>query len=318
MKPPQISESSAVKPPQISESSAVKPPQISEPPAVKPPWRRVAILGTGLIGGSMAGAMRQHGLAEAIIGYGPEARQAQAAGLIDAAVADLAAAVANADLVILAAPPSALPALLAGIAPVLAHDAVVTDVASTKRGVIAAARAGLGDAFGRFVAGHPIAGSEQSGPQAANANLFVGARCVLCPEAETDPQALARVLDLWRAIGARPGVMPASTHDALFAAVSHLPHLAAFALAGALADHEDAARLLEWAGGGLRDTTRIAASSGPLWADILLDNADAVRAAGQLFAAQWAQLEAALEQGDRAALVAQIEKGAIWRRRLPA
>ena len=280
-------------------------------------WRRVAILGTGLIGGSFAAALRTRGLASEVRGFGPQSSEAHALGLVDLACEDIAAAVADAELVVLAAPPSAIAPLMRAIAPHLARDALLTDMTSTKQSVVLAARAELGSAFGRFVPGHPIAGSERQGPAAANAQLFEGARCVLCPQLETDAHALERVRQTWSAIGAKPACMTAHEHDEIFAAVSHLPHVLAFALAASLADRPDGDALLQWAGGGLRDTSRIAASSPALWADILLDNGPAVTAAGKALIERCEALLAAITQGDRAGLEAQITHAAQWRRRLP-
>ena len=279
-------------------------------------WQRVAILGTGLIGGSFAAALREHGCAGTLVGYGPQAEQALQAGLVDTIAQTVAAAVRGVDLVVLAAPPSVLPGLMLAMAPALSAQTVVTDLASTKLGVIDAAREHLGAHFSRFIAGHPIAGSELSGPQAASATLFRGARCVLCPEPQTDPTALEQIESTWKQIGARPYQMDAAQHDATFAAVSHLPHWVAFALAGALAQRDDADDLLDWAGGGLRDTTRIAASQSTLWADILLENAPALGVAVGQFARELLAMSDALMAGDRAALEAHIERGAQWRRSL--
>jgi prephenate dehydrogenase len=279
-------------------------------------WRKVVFLGTGLIGGSLAAALRREFLAECLIGCGPQAEQARALGLVDQVIEDPAAAVRGADLVVLAAPPSVLPDLLRQIAPALDRLAVVTDVASTKQGVIAAARTHLGPGFSRFVPAHPIAGSERHGPDAADSTLFQNARCVLCPQPETDPAALQRVEATWRAIGARPSRLSAREHDEVFAAVSHLPHLVAFALAATLGHRADAESLLGWAGGGLRDTTRIAASSADLWADILLENSAAVAAVTEQFLLACQKLQTAIQTQDRAGLVDQIEQAAGWRRRL--
>jgi prephenate dehydrogenase len=285
---------------------------------VNPPkvWDRVVFLGTGLIGGSMAAAMRQAGLVHHRVGCGPQASRAKELGLIDEAIGDAALAVRAANLVVLAAPPSALPELFRQISPVLEPEAVLTDVASTKSTVISAARQVLGEQFRRFVPAHPIAGSERHGPDAADPVLFRGARCVICPQPETDHWALQQVEAMWSAIGAQPYRLSALEHDEVFAAVSHLPHLVAFALTASLNKRSDAESLLGWAGGGLRDTTRIAASSAGLWADILIDNSAAVVAATDQFVEACNALRAAVQAGDRTSLAVQIEEAASWRRRL--
>ena len=279
-------------------------------------WDRVVFLGTGLIGGSMAAAMRQAGLVRHLVGCGPQAFRARELELIDEVSDDPALAVEAADLVVLAAPPSALPELLRQIAPVIESETLLTDVASTKSAIIDAARQVLGERFSRFVPAHPIAGSERHGPDAAHPQLFVGARCVICPQPETDPWALQQIEALWSDLGARPSRLSALQHDQVFAAVSHLPHLVAFALAASLSQRPDAESLLGWAGGGLRDTTRIAASSAALWADILIDNSAAVLAATDQFVEACNGLRAAVQAGDHASLADQIEQAASWRRRL--
>jgi prephenate dehydrogenase len=285
---------------------------------VNPPkvWERAVFLGTGLIGGSMAAAMGQAGLVKHLVGCGPQALRARELELIDEHIDDPAMAVKAADLVVLAAPPSALPELLRQIAPAIDPEAVLTDVASTKATVIRAARQVLGERFSRFVPAHPIAGSERHGPEAAHPELFVGAHCVICPQPETDPWALQQIEALWSDLGARPSRLGAEEHDEVFSAVSHLPHLVAFALAESLSKRPDAEALLGWAGGGLRDTTRIAASSAPLWADILIENSAAVLTATDQFLDACNALRAAVRSGDHTGLADQIELAASWRRRL--
>lgn len=282
--------------------------------------RRAAVLGVGLIGGSVAAALRERRLADEVVGHspGPDGPRALALGLIDRLAADPAQAVQGADLIVLAAPIPTLPGLFAAIREHLDADAVLTDCASTKRSAIAAARAALGDAFARFVPGHPIAGAERHGPDAARADLFQARAAVLCPQPETAPQALQRVHTLWAALRARVVEMDAAEHDALFAEVSHWPHAVAFALCGAIAAGPRAEPARRFAGAGLRDTTRIGASSAQLWADILLDNRDAVlRCAGD-FERELRAISDALAAGDRQALVERFEAASRWRRGLAA
>lgn len=283
-----------------------------------PHFGRIAVLGVGLIGGSVAGAARKHALGRQVVGYAPgdDAREALALGLIDEAAADPASAVDGADLVVLAAPIPAIVALLAQIAPVLAPQALITDTASTKASTVAAARAALGPAFARFVPAHPIAGSERHGPGAAKASLFERRIAVLCPEPETDAQARRDVGAFWTALGAKIVEMRVADHDRVFAEVSHWPHAAVFALCAAIADGPRAEDALRFAGAGLRDTTRIGASSSALWADIVLDNRDAVLECAQAFERELATLVDALRRGDRDALLERFETASRWRRRL--
>lgn len=283
-----------------------------------PRFRRVAILGTGLIGGSVAAALRAGGLAREIVGHAPggDADEARARGLVDRVADDPASAVQAADLVVLAAPIPALPGLFAAIAPALADDALIIDCASTKRSTIAAARAACGAAFARFVPSHPIAGGERHGPSAARGDLFEGCAVILCPHAQMQPGALARARATWSALGARVVEMDPVEHDELFAEVSHWPHAVAFALCGAIAAGPRAQAAQRQAGAGLRDTTRIGASSAALWADILLDNRDAVLRCAGGFADELRKVTAALDAGDRDALVRHFDAASRWRRGL--
>jgi len=253
---------------------------------------RLAVLGVGLIGGSVAAAAREAGCVTGITGYAPgdDAREALALGLIDRVAESPAQAVADADLVVLAAPIGAQPALFAAIAPHLPVGALLTDCASTKLSTTQAARAALGGAFARYVPAHPIAGSE--------------------------PEVVARIEAFWAALGARVSALDPARHDRIFAEVSHWPHALVFALCGAIARGDFAADALRMAGGGLRDTTRIGASSAQLWADILLDNREPVLACADAFQAELATVLAALRDGDRDALAARFEVASAWRSRL--
>ncbi|UCE30480.1 MAG: prephenate dehydrogenase/arogenate dehydrogenase family protein [Burkholderiales bacterium] len=277
-------------------------------------FARAAVIGLGLIGGSLAAGLRRAELAQRIVGYAPqEAELALELGLVDELATEPGRAVAHADLVVLAAPPSALPALLQATAPLLDRRAVLTDVASTKRGIAEAAERVLGDKLGQFVPAHPIAGSERSGPRAARADLFSGARVILTPTAQTAPAALARIEAMWAALGARVSRMAPTEHDAVFARVSHLPHAAAFALAAMLAAEPDAGELQGLAGAGLRDTTRIAASSPELWADIFLENDDLLLAAARRFRDELDTIVGLIEAGDRSALCEALGRASRWR-----
>jgi len=265
------------------------------------------IVGLGLIGGSIARDLRQAGLAAGLTGSDSDAGALQAAlelGIIDRAEPDPARAVAAADTVVLAVPVGAMAPVLAAIAGALAPACVVTDVGSTKASVVAAARAALGARLGRFVPGHPVAGTEASGVRASLAGLFAGRLAVLTPLPETDADALTRVTALWQGLGAQVERLPVDAHDRLLAATSHLPHLAAFALVDTLAQRADAGEVFRYAAGGFRDFTRIAASDPALWADIALANREALLAALEHYSARLASLAAALGERDRQALEA--------------
>lgn len=238
---------------------------------------KLAIVGAGLIGGSFALALKQAGAVREVLGVGRNPARLAAArelGLIDRAVNWAEAG--QADCILLALPVGETEAVLRHLAPHLKAGAVVTDAGSTKANVVAAARAALGARFADFVPGHPIAGSEQSGPGAARADLYQGKKVVLTPQADTRADALATVQALWQAAGAQVEMLDADLHDRVFAAVSHLPHLAAFALVDELAQRADGDTFFRFAASGFRDFTRIAGSSPEMWRDIALANREAL------------------------------------------
>ncbi len=243
--------------------------------------RRLAILGVGLIGGSLARALRDAGHVQEIVGYGRGLANLQRAvelGVADRIETSPASAVRDADMVVLATPVGGMDALFKAIAPYLATDAVVTDVGSVKGAVVTAARAALAGKFSDFVPGHPIAGTERSGVGASFASLYVGRRVALTPLPETRPEALARVRAMWQAAGADVVTMSVEHHDQVLAATSHLPHLLAYALVDMLARQEDSREIFSFAAGGFRDFTRIASSDPVMWRDISLANRDAILA----------------------------------------
>ncbi len=237
----------------------------------------LAIVGSGLIGGSFSLALKQAGAVRTVLGVGRNPARltvARELGLIDQAV-DWAGS-GQADCILLALPVGETEAVLKQLAPHLKAGAIVTDAGSTKTNVVAAARAALGARVADFVPGHPIAGSEQSGPGAARADLYQGKKVVLTPQADTRPAALATVQTLWEAAGAQVETLDADLHDRVFAAVSHLPHLAAFALVDELARRADGDTFFRFAASGFRDFTRIAGSSPEMWRDISLANREAL------------------------------------------
>lgn len=278
------------------------------PPSDNPtaePFRRLCVIGVGLIGGSLARAARAAALCGEIVGCGRDPahlERARALGVIDAGETDPARAVAGADLVVLAAPVGAAGPLLTRLAPTLAQGAIVSDVGSVKGAVIEAARAALGARFPAFVPAHPIAGAEHSGVEASRADLFRGRCTVLTPCAETDTTALRRMRALWEAAGARVVNMDAARHDAVFAAVSHLPHLLAYALVDWMAARADADELFAFAGAGFRDFTRIASSDPVMWRDICAANTPALLGELEDFRGALERLISALRAGDAAAL----------------
>jgi prephenate dehydrogenase len=238
---------------------------------------KLAIVGVGLIGGSFALALKQAGAVREVLGIGRTPANLNAAiehGLIDRAVNWAEAG--QADCILLALPVGETEAALKQLAPHLKPGVIITDAGSTKAQVVAAARAVLQERCGDFVPGHPIAGSEQSGPLAARADLYQGKKVVLTPQADTRADALETVRALWQAAGAQVETLDATQHDRIFAAVSHLPHLAAFALVDELAQRADGETFFRLAASGFRDFTRIAGSSPEMWRDIAMANKDAL------------------------------------------
>lgn len=235
---------------------------------------KLAVIGVGLIGGSFALALKQAKAVEHVVGVGRSTvnlRQALARGAIDSIAPDPGAAARGADLVLVATPVAQFPAVFASLADT---KAIITDGGSTKRDVIAAARKALGKKISQFVPAHPIAGAEKSGAAAASADLFRGKRVVVTPLAENPCAAVERVEQAWTACGARVSRMDAGEHDAVLAAVSHLPHLLAFALVHDVAQRNNAKELFSFAAGGFRDFTRIASSHPEMWRDICVANRD--------------------------------------------
>jgi len=238
-------------------------------------FERVAIIGVGLIGGSFALALKQARACAHVVGAGRNPGNMNLAlqrGAIDSIASDPAAAARGADLVLLATPVSHYPKILSSMS--LHSKAIVTDAGSTKRDVVAAARNALKEKIAQFVPGHPIAGAEKSGVAAATPELFRNRRVVLTPLPENPAAAVSKVEQAWESCGARITKMNPNEHDAVLAAVSHLPHVLAFALVHDIAARENAAQLFSYAAGGFRDFTRIASSHPEMWRDICIANRD--------------------------------------------
>jgi prephenate dehydrogenase len=268
-----------------------------------PVFRKVVIFGVGLIGGSFALALRKANAVQEVVGFGRSAQtlmQARQFGLINRIGDDVLREVRDADLILLATPVAQMADIFARIAPHLGANTLITDGGSTKGDVVAAARQHLGTKIAQFVPAHPIAGAELSGPAAALADLYKGKKVVLTPVPENSPAAVARVRNAWQSCGALVSELTAEQHDAVFAAVSHLPHLLAFTLVHDLAQRDNRDQLLSFAASGFRDFTRIAASSPEMWRDISLANRDALLREIEQYAAELYQLHQALEQRDAA------------------
>ena len=281
---------------------------------------KLVVIGVGLIGGSFALALRKAELVTHITGVGRSTANMERArdlGAIDEIARDLPSALKDADVVFLAIPVGRTGEIMEQIAPHLEPDTIVTDAGSTKQNVLAAARAHLAEHLPNFVPGHPVAGAELSGAGAANPNLFRDKNLVLTPIEETSVEALKRVTQLWQACGAQVSQMSARRHDEILAAVSHLPHVLAFALmyyigaAGHGSDVDNAfstddmirsSELLRFAGSGFRDFTRIAASSPEMWRDICLGNREVLSRQIDAYQNELAALREMLARGDGDAL----------------
>jgi prephenate dehydrogenase len=268
---------------------------------------KLVIVGVGLIGGSFALALRAAGAVGRVIGVGRGERNIQRAlelKIVDAVGAFDRATFSDADLVLLAMPIGQMGPVMREMAPVLGQRTVATDAGSTKQDVVALARRELKSSLSRFVPGHPIAGTEKSGAEAAFAELYRGRKVVLTPLEQTDASALALVRSAWETCGASVFELKAREHDAVLATVSHLPHVLAYALVDQVAHHRDARRLFSYAAGGFRDFTRIASSHPEMWRDICLANRKALLAELGRYERELKHVRRMLARGDGKALEA--------------
>ena len=262
---------------------------------------RLCIVGTGLIGGSLARDLKRLGEVGEVVGSSRQAanlRRAVELGVIDRFDMDVARAVAGADMIVVAVPLGAVQAVLERIVDAVDNDAVVTDVGSAKGHVVEAARAALGPRLPRFVPAHPIAGTEHSGVDASVERLFERRRVIVTPIPETDGGALERVSEMWRMVGSDVIEMDVTHHDEVLADTSHLPHMLAYTLMDVLGRRKERAEIFKFSAGGLRDFTRVASSDPQMWHDICLANRDAMVAAIERFSAELDQLADAIRSGD--------------------
>jgi cyclohexadieny/prephenate dehydrogenase len=271
-----------------------------------PIFRKIALIGAGLIGSSIAHAARRKALAGHIAAYvpRPETRaKAEKAGFADSLHAEIAPAIKDADLVVLATPIGTYAALAASIAPHLEKGAILTDVGSVKSVVVRDVGPLVPEGV-HFIPGHPVAGTEQSGPEAGFAELFDGRWCILTPVANTDPAALEKLKGFWRACGGDVEVMDPEHHDLVLAITSHVPHLIAYNIVGTAADLETVTQseVIKYSASGFRDFTRIAASDPTMWRDIFLNNREAVLEMLGRFNEDLAALQRAVRWGDGDAL----------------
>lgn len=274
-------------------------------------FEQLGLIGCGLMGGSFALAVKRAGLVKRVVGYSKSPSttdRARQMGVIDVEAPSALLAVAGADIVLLAVPVAATEPTLKAIRHLITPQMLVMDVGSTKADVVEAARHALRDRVGSFVPAHPIAGAETAGVGQANADLYRDRQVILTPIERTLTAQLQRAETVWTAIGCRVRKMAPQDHDAAFAAVSHLPHLLAFAAMNAVTGQAQGETFLGLGGPGFRDFTRIAGADPVMWRDILLANREEMMRQSQAFQAALAELEAAMQRGDAAALEALIAR----------
>ena len=283
-------------------------------------FEQLGLIGCGLMGGSFALALKRAGLVKRVVGYSKSPSTTQRAlsmGVIDVEAPSALLAVSGADVVLLAVPVAATEATLKAIRHLVTRDMLIMDVGSTKRDVIDSARRVLRDHVSSFVPCHPITGKEVSGVEHADPDLYTGRQVIVTPVDRTDPDHARRAIALWEALGCRVLKMAPDAHDAAFAAVSHLPHLIAFAMMNGITSQDQGNDYLSLAGPGFRDFTRIAASEPKMWRDILLANRQELLEQSRIFQRTLQAMEEMIESGNGEALETLIEQAsqsrAHWR-----
>ena len=280
---------------------------INDDAQTRPLFNKIALIGVGLIGGSFALSLKKARAVEHVVGLDRHSSSLKAAlqlGIIDSFTDDMASAIADADLIVIATPVAQTTKILSAIYPSLQSNTIVTDVGSTKADVVLAARNSLQEKVSQFIPAHPIAGREKNGPEAAIDDLYVGKKVVITRLAENADQSVELVSQAWRLCGAMIHHLSPKEHDQVFASVSHLPHLLAYALVDDIAAKPHADRLFQYAASGFRDFTRIAGSSPEMWRDISLANRTAILEELDSYSAKLQQLRASLEASDSVALEA--------------
>ncbi len=279
-------------------------------------FEQLGLIGCGLMGGSFALAMKRAGLVKRVVGYSKSpstTERARQMGVIDVEAPSALLAVSGADIVLIAVPVAATEATFKAIKHLVTPNMLVMDVGSTKREVIDSARRALREQIGSFVPAHPIAGKEVAGVENADVDLFVGKQVILTPIERTSPELLQKAIALWTGLGCRVGKMSPEDHDSAFAAVSHLPHLIAFALMNAISGQPAGADYLSLAGPGFRDFTRIAASDPQVWRDILISNRQELLEQSKIFQRNLQALELMISSGNADALEGLIDQASLTR-----
>ena len=273
-------------------------------------YQQLGLIGCGLMGGSFALAMKQAGLVERVVGYSKSpstTERARQMGVIDQTAESALLAVAGSDIVLMAVPVAATDATFKAIRHLVKPEVLVMDVGSTKRDVVDAARRTLRERIGSFVPAHPIAGKELAGVEHADAQLYRDRQVILTPIAQTQPELVVQAEKLWASLGCQVRIMSAEDHDAAFAAVSHLPHLLAFAYMAGVLQQKESEAFLQLAGPGFRDFTRIAASDPAIWRDILIANREEVLKQSERFRGALGVLEQSLKDCQGESLEALIQ-----------
>jgi prephenate dehydrogenase len=279
-------------------------------------FEQLGLIGCGLMGGSFALAMKKAGLVKRVVGYSKSpstTERARQMGVIDVEAPSALMAVSGADIVLLAVPVSATEASFKAIKHLITPSMLIMDVGSTKRDVVDASRRVLKEHAGVFVAAHPITGKEVSGVEHADRDLYYGKQVILTPTERTQVVQLKKAVDLWTALGCQVLQMSPEAHDAAYAAVSHLPHLIAFALMNAITDQPNGKDYLSLAGPGFRDFTRIAASDSHMWRDVLMANRQELLAQSKLFQKAMMNLEQMIMRDEVESLEAEIDKASLTR-----
>ncbi len=269
--------------------------------------KRLALIGVGLIGGSLVRALREQNSVVEVVGYGRSQENLQQAvelGVIDAIADSVADAVTDADMVVIATPLGSMRPIFSEMVGHLSPEAVITDVGSVKGSVVRDAKKAFGALPARFVPGHPIAGTENSGVASSFATLFQERRVILTPLRESDPEAVRSVTAMWQSVGAEVIEMEIEHHDEVLAATSHLPHLLAYALVDSLSRRETHREIFRFAAGGFRDFSRIASSDPEMWRDIAMANREPLLEAVSSFRRELEQLEEMVRAEDGDALQA--------------
>ncbi|MCB2003975.1 MAG: prephenate dehydrogenase [Burkholderiaceae bacterium] len=279
-------------------------------------FEQLGLIGCGLMGGSFALALKRAGLVKRVVGYSKSpstTERARQLGVIDVEAPSALLAASGADIVLLAVPVASTETTFKSIKHLITPQMLIMDVGSTKRDVVDAARRSLREQIGCFVPAHPIAGKELSGVENADPDLYHGRQVVLTPIERTSRIQLQKAVDVWAALGCRVLKMTPESHDAAFAAVSHLPHLIAFAMMNAISGQPMGRDFLSLAGPGFRDFTRIAAAEPSMWRDVLMSNREELLAQSKIFQRNLQALELMISNGNEDALLEQIEKASETR-----